>query len=168
MERLVAQNRWGSRDVKILVVSHGHPDFSIGGAEIAAYNLFRSLQKRKDVETVDFLARTSQPSLTPGALSLRSPGEYLWRQDISDWFMMRTAYPNGIYKSLRAFARQKRPEVIFIHHYAHIGLEMLRELRLELPEVLHLPHAPRIHGDLPQQRSDGEEGQQETLSQGEP
>jgi glycosyltransferase involved in cell wall biosynthesis len=119
--------------VKILVVSHGHPDFSIGGAEIAAYNLFRSLQNRKDVERVDFLARTCQPSLTPGALSLKNPGEYLWRQDISDWFMMRTAYPNGMYESLRAFARQKRPDVIFIHHYAHIGLEMLRELRRQLP-----------------------------------
>lgn len=121
--------------MKVLVVSHGHPDFSIGGAEIAAYNLFRSLQKNKDVVAVDFLARTTQPSLSPGALNLRNPNEYLWRQDIHDWFMMRTAYPNGVYDSLRAFARLKRPDAIFIHHYAHMGLEMLRELRRELPDA---------------------------------
>jgi glycosyltransferase involved in cell wall biosynthesis len=121
--------------VKALVISHGHPDFSIGGAEIAAYNLFRSLQTNRDVEAVDFLARTNQPSLGTGAISLKSPSEYLWRQDIHDWFLLRSAYPTGIYESLRAFVRLKRPDAIFIHHYAHMGLEMLRELRQELPRA---------------------------------
>ena len=84
--------------MKVLVISHGHPDFSIGGAEIAAYNLFRSLQTNRDVEAVDFLARTNQPSLGTGAISLKSPSEYLWRQDIHDWFLLRSAYPTGIYE----------------------------------------------------------------------
>jgi glycosyltransferase involved in cell wall biosynthesis len=121
--------------LKVLIISHGHPDFSIGGAEIAAYNLFRSLQKQKQIERIDFLARTNQTSLSPGALSMKSPNEYLWRQDIHDWFMMRTAYPQGVYESLRAFIRLKRPDAIFVHHYAHMGLEMLRELRRELPNA---------------------------------
>jgi glycosyltransferase involved in cell wall biosynthesis len=119
--------------VKILVISLGHPDFSIGGAEIAAYNLFRSLRSHKGVDAIDFLARTNQPSLSPGAIALRSANEYFWRQDIHDWFMMRAAYPPGIYESLRAFVRKKQPDIIYVHHYAHMGLEMLRELRRELP-----------------------------------
>ena len=27
--------------MKVIVIAHAHPDFSVGGAEIAAYNLFR-------------------------------------------------------------------------------------------------------------------------------
>ncbi|HEV7336479.1 MAG TPA: glycosyltransferase, partial [Bosea sp. (in: a-proteobacteria)] len=30
--------------MRILVVSHGHPSFSLGGAEIASYNLHKGFQ----------------------------------------------------------------------------------------------------------------------------
>ena len=30
--------------MKVLVIAHAHPDFSVGGAEIAAYNLFGALK----------------------------------------------------------------------------------------------------------------------------
>lgn len=121
--------------MKVLVIAHGHPDFSVGGAELAAFNLYRSLQHHPDVERADFLARTDQPSVACGMVGLRRPGEYLWRQDMHDWFLLRTAYPNGMYDAFRAFLRLKRPDVVFVHHYAHIGLEMLRELRRELPDA---------------------------------
>jgi len=32
--------------MKAMVIVHAHPDFSVGGAEIAAYNLFRTLKAR--------------------------------------------------------------------------------------------------------------------------
>ena len=35
---------------RILVISHGHPDFSLGGAEIAAYNLFNAYKESEKVE----------------------------------------------------------------------------------------------------------------------
>ena len=41
---------------KVLVVSHGHPDLSKGGAEVAAYNLYSEYKKR-GIESL-FLART--------------------------------------------------------------------------------------------------------------
>ena len=31
--------------MKVLTVSHGHPAFSIGGAEVASYNLFNGLSR---------------------------------------------------------------------------------------------------------------------------
>ena len=31
--------------MRVLVFSHGHPSFSKGGGEIAAYNLFRALNE---------------------------------------------------------------------------------------------------------------------------
>ncbi|RAI44994.1 glycosyltransferase [Rhodoplanes roseus] len=121
--------------MKVLVIAHGHPDFSVGGAEIAAFNLYRSLKDNPAVERVDFLARTDLPSVSHGMIAMRRANEYLWRQDMHDWFLLRSAYPNGIYESFRSFLRMKRPDVIYVHHYAHIGLEMLRELRRELPDA---------------------------------
>ncbi|MEI8641051.1 hypothetical protein P4S68_07815 [Pseudoalteromonas sp. Hal099] len=32
---------------KVLVVSHGHPDLSKGGAEVAAYNLYSEYKKEE-------------------------------------------------------------------------------------------------------------------------
>ena len=34
---------------RILVMAHGHPDFSLGGGEIAAYNLFQGYRDHPQV-----------------------------------------------------------------------------------------------------------------------
>lgn len=120
--------------MKILVIAHAHPDFSVGGAEIAAYNLFTYLRDKFPRDAVNFLARTDFRSATPGSITLRRGGEFLWRQDIGDWFKMRTAYPKSLSTNFRDFLREKRPDVVFVHHYSHIGVEMLEEVKYSLPE----------------------------------
>ena len=47
-----------------LVVSHGHPAFSVGGAEVASYNLHRGLQDAAGGWRGHYLARVGPP-LTP-------------------------------------------------------------------------------------------------------
>src|SRR6186713_2660135 len=42
--------------MRVLLISHGHPSFSIGGAEVASHNLFQALNKAADVEAF-YLAR---------------------------------------------------------------------------------------------------------------
>ncbi|MCJ2044021.1 glycosyltransferase family 4 protein [Methylobacterium sp. J-078] len=121
--------------MKILVISHAHPDFSVGGAEIAAYNLFQALRKRTDLEAVTFLARTGQSNLSPGSIMLRRENEFLWRQDMSDWFRLGSANIRSMQSNLRDFLNIIKPDVVFIHHYAHIGIELLRELRWILPKA---------------------------------
>ena len=37
--------------LRVLIASHGHPEVSNGGAEIAAFQLFRGLQARADCVT---------------------------------------------------------------------------------------------------------------------
>jgi len=59
--------------MKVLVIAHGHPDFSVGGAELAAYNLYSALKDRTDVREITFLARTDHTSLAPGAIGLKRP-----------------------------------------------------------------------------------------------
>ncbi len=119
--------------MRVLVVANAHPDHSVGGAEIAAYNLFRFLAADPAVEAATFLARTALTSIAPGGISARRPGEYLWRQDIGDWFTCSTAYPRAMSDQLRTLLLRHRPDVIFVQHYLHLGIEILREFRRTLP-----------------------------------
>ena len=119
--------------MRVLVIAHGHPDFSVGGAEVAAYNLYKELKGRSNIEEASFLARTDMKTLNHGSFTMRREGEYLWRQDIGDWFKLRTANPDSIFSEFRAFLLIKNPDVIFMHHYVHLGVEVLREIRRTLP-----------------------------------
>ena len=122
--------------MKAMVVAHAHPDFSVGGAEIAAYNLFRTLKARFDYGESIFLARSDLASQAHGSIILRRSGEYLWRQDIGDWFRLRTQNPMAVMGAFREFLKAERPDLVFLHHYVHIGVEILREIKLTLPDCL--------------------------------
>src|SRR6187455_1253928 len=43
--------------MRVLVLSHGHPELGAGGAERAAYSLFQQLKADPDVESAVFVAR---------------------------------------------------------------------------------------------------------------
>ena len=115
--------------MRYLVIAHAHPDFSVGGGEIAAHNLYQTLRDDPATTAATFLARTDLASIGVGAIVTRRPGEYLWRQDMWDWFKLRTAYPTAVVRNFREFLRTHRPDTVYVHHYAHIGLEILREIR---------------------------------------
>ncbi len=121
--------------MRVLIISHGHPDFNVGGAEIAAYNLFCALKQRPGVEQAIFLARSELSSLPYGSITMRRGGEYLWRQDIGDWFRLRSATFEAICENFREFLLLIKPDVVFVHHFAHIGIESLREIRRTLPKA---------------------------------
>jgi glycosyltransferase involved in cell wall biosynthesis len=122
--------------MKAMVIVHAHPDFSVGGAEIAAYNLFRTLKARSGFGESIFLARSDLASQAHGSIMLRRPGEYLWRQDVGDWFRLRAQNPMAVMGAFREFLKTERPDVVFLHHYVHIGVEVLREIKLTLPDCV--------------------------------
>ncbi len=122
--------------MKAMVIAHAHPDFSVGGAEIAAYNLYRILKERHDYGESIFLARSDLASQAHGSIMLRRPGEYLWRQDIGDWFRLRAQNPMAVMGAFREFLKVERPDVVFLHHYVHIGVEILREIKSTLPDCV--------------------------------
>ena len=122
--------------MKILVMSHAHPDFSVGGAEIAAYNLYRTLKARSEVDEAIFLARSDLPSQAHGSIALRRPSEYLWRQDMGDWFRLRSMNPMSVMGEFREFLQRERPDVVYLQHYVNIGVEAIREIKQTLPDSL--------------------------------
>ena len=153
----------GGSEVKAMVIAHAHPDFNVGGAEIAAYNLFRTLKARPGYDDAIFLARSDLPSLGHGSIMLRRPGEYLWRQDISDWFRLRTLNlrcPCWAVPRLPQDRAAGRRVSSSLCPRRHRGAEGDQGRAAGLPPD---PDAARICRDLPSQRPDGEERHEEAL-----
>ena len=114
---------------RILVVSHGHPDFSLGGAEIAAYNLFEAFKNNDDVEDTWFLARADRGRGVTGQIHKRRDNEYLWEQGVADWHLMKSAHQESITTWFVDLLKSLKPTIVHIHHYAHIGLEFIRAIK---------------------------------------
>ncbi len=124
-----------SKKHRILVMAHAHPDFSLGGGEIAAYNLFKSYKEQHDVEDAWFLARADRGRGATGAISLRRPNEYLWEQAVHDWHLMKSAHQDSLTTWFADLIRALRPTVVHAHHYAHLGLEYLRVIKEVDPSI---------------------------------
>ena len=123
------------KNERILVLAHGHPDFSKGGGEIAAYNLFKAYLDQPDVEESWFLARADLKRGASGRLSRRRDREYLWEQSTPDIFNMRAA---SRFETLGFFAellRALRPTIVHAHHYLHLGLDFLRVVKQVDPSI---------------------------------
>ena len=65
---------------RILVISHAHPDFSLGGAEIAAYNLYNEYKKHPDIEETWFLARADRGRGATGQIRKRRDTWSAWKK----------------------------------------------------------------------------------------
>ncbi|WP_341675862.1 glycosyltransferase [Niveibacterium sp. SC-1] len=120
---------------RILVMSHAHPDFSLGGGEIAAYNLYKAYRDLPEVEDAWFLARADRGRGPTGQISLRRPNEYLWEQAVHDWFNMRPAQRESVTTWFADLIRALKPSVVHTHHYAHLGLEYLRVIKQVDPAI---------------------------------
>jgi glycosyltransferase involved in cell wall biosynthesis len=120
---------------RILVMSHAHPDFSLGGGEIAAYNLFNAYRDNAYVEDAWFLARADRRRGLTGHISLRRPNEYLWEQAVHNWHMMKAAHQESLTTWFADLIRALKPTVVHTHHYAHLGLEYLRVIKQIDPSI---------------------------------
>ena len=120
---------------RVLVIAHGHPDFSLGGGEIAAYNLFHGYREHPQVEDAWFLARAERGRGPTGAISLRRPSEYLWEQAVHDWHSMKAANQDSLTTWFADLIRALKPTIVHTHHYAHMGLEYLRVMKQVVPNV---------------------------------
>lgn len=120
---------------RILVTSHGHPDFHMGGGELAAYNLFKTYGTHPDVDAAFFLARHDRGRGPTGVISLRRANEFLWEQGVGDWFRMKMANPRGTTHDFAELIRCLRPSIVHVHHYVHMGLEYLHVIKKIDPSI---------------------------------
>lgn len=120
---------------RILVMAHAHPDFSLGGGEIAAYNLFKAYREDTAVQEAWFLARADRGRGATGQISLRRPNEYLWEQAVHDWHRMKALHQESVVTWFADLIRALKPTAVHTHHYAHLGLEYLRVVKQVDPNI---------------------------------
>lgn len=120
---------------RILVMSHRHPDFSLGGGEIAAYNLYKAYRDHAGVEDAWFLSSADRGRGATGAITPRRENEYLWEQTIADWTMLKAAHRRSVTEGFVDLLRALRPTVVHAHHYAHLGVEFLQVIKQFDPQI---------------------------------
>jgi glycosyltransferase involved in cell wall biosynthesis len=123
-----------STSKRILIISHGHPELNKGGAEMAAYNMFNQLLKNG--EDAYFLARTDQIPHGGAAFSQRNTSrEILFHTTMDDGFLFSNIKTRHMWQEFRDLITLLKPDVIHLHHYFLLGIEILEELRRSLPSA---------------------------------
>jgi len=120
--------------LKVLIAAHSHPEVSIGGAEISAFQLFETLQHRADCQSWYLGCDRTLAARRPGSVLNQpwSDAEYLYAVESFDWFKFAnpdTRLPGEIERLLQ----QLQPDVLHFHHYINFGVEILEYARRTLP-----------------------------------
>ncbi|MFG1410848.1 glycosyltransferase family 4 protein [Xanthobacter sp. VTT E-85241] len=125
--------------MRVLVVAHAHPSYSLGGAELAAHNLHKGL-KAIGGATSRYLARVSSPVPRHAASALMSlrqkDDEILYHADEYDHFLLSNRNTEDLRRDFVRFLREYRPDVVHFHHILGLGLETLFAVRDTLPDAV--------------------------------
>ena len=124
--------------MRALIVSHGHPAFSVGGAEVASHNLVRGLNGLEGVEA-HYLARAGsnlrRHADTP-LLSLRQgERDVFLHTDRWDPFWLSNPGLADLEGGFTDYLQQVRPDVVHFHHVIGLGVEALVQVRRTLPDA---------------------------------
>ena len=121
---------------RVLLIAHGHPDFSLGGGELAAHAEWREL-RRRGIEAMLVARTAASPRHTGAAFSLRSSDgmEVLFSAPAVNHFRHSQPHRRVVTHEFRALLERFRPTVVHFHHYVHLGLELIREVRRSAPEA---------------------------------
>jgi glycosyltransferase involved in cell wall biosynthesis len=124
--------------MRVLIISHGHPAFSIGGAEVASHNLFRALGETDGIDAF-YLAR-SPASLPRHAdtplMSLRQgERETFLHTEAWDPFWLSNGGVGDLQGAFSDYLRHVRPDVVHFHHVIGLGVEAVVQVRRVLPDA---------------------------------
>jgi len=124
---------------KVLVLSHGHPSFSIGGAEVASYNLHKGLNQISGVES-HYLARVGPPigshRHTPFMSLRQKERETLFYANDYDYFRLSNRDIDSVSRHFSRFIEDVRPDIVHFHHILGFGAEAIRAVKRALPKAI--------------------------------
>lgn len=120
--------------MKVLIFSHGHPQFSKGGGEYAAYYLYQGVNATKDHEAW-FAARAPRDLLHFGTpVSALSSREYLVEGE-AGMFDLSTTLALDDDSYFVNMLKKIQPDIVHFHHYFYLGLELIQTVKRVLPET---------------------------------
>jgi glycosyltransferase involved in cell wall biosynthesis len=113
--------------MRVLILSHGHPELGAGGGERAAYSLFQRLKHSPAVTKVVFVARAPYEAIghdAPfGSFRGRSD-EILVAPPPVDGFTFQTLWYDVLKRLVEELIRAVRPDVVHVHHFIFWGMEI--------------------------------------------
>lgn len=118
---------------KVLFLSHGHPELSKGGGEVASWNLFTAL-KEQGFECM-YVARTDGKPHGGSTFSIRAQDQVLFHTGMTDWFNLSSSNTKHLFSDFSELVASFDPDIIHVHHYAHMGIEVLAALRQAAPNA---------------------------------
>lgn len=120
--------------MRVLVISHGHPAYTSGGGEQAAYNLYTGINSHPR-HSAWLLARAPVQMLHPGTqVAMHNEHEYLFEgeAEVRAFSASVDLGPDGEMANL---FRKLKPDVIHFHHYYKVGIELLLLARKSCPSA---------------------------------
>lgn len=117
---------------KVVFISHGHPELSKGGAEVASWNLYQHL-KENGYDCL-YIARVDGASHGGSTFSKRGE-EVLLHTSMSDWFNLSTSHLKPLFTDLAELLQQFSPDIVHVHHYAHMGIEIFPAIKRAVPNA---------------------------------
>ena len=128
----------GTSRPKILLISLFHPELVRGGAQQVAYELFEGLRARDDCDVV-FLASidAKYPALYKAGARITGfdgrPDEYVFLSRDYDYWWHKTSAPLHM-EALETFLLQIAPDIVHVHHFLTLGIDVLTLIRRVLPD----------------------------------
>jgi glycosyltransferase involved in cell wall biosynthesis len=120
--------------MKYLIFSHGHPNYSKGGAEIAAHRLFQGINQIPG-HSAWFVARCPDNMLHLGSPIAAINERELLISGNADIPNLTATIRLGSDSDFAEMLRHINPDVVHFHHYINFGVEMLHAVRRELPNA---------------------------------
>jgi glycosyltransferase involved in cell wall biosynthesis len=118
--------------MKYLIFSHGHPNYSKGGAEIAAHRLFQGINQLPG-HSAWFIARCPDNLLHLGSPIAAINERELLISGNADIPNLTATIRLGDDSDFADMLRHINPDVVHFHHYINFGVEMLHAVRRILP-----------------------------------
>ena len=128
--------------MRILIIAHGHPALSAGGAERAAYSLFQHLKTRLDTKEAFFAGRVPSELIGHDAdfgLFRARNDEILINLPGVDPFTHQSLNYDTLSSRIEQLIMRVKPDIIHVHHFVFFGCELFEILkRYNIPVILTL------------------------------
>ena len=124
------------RPIRLLIASHSHPAITRGGAEIAAFQLFRAFSDLPGWEAWFLGCQNNRSSERLGAAMTQpfSEREFVYSTGGFEWFKFANRDPN-FPKGFRALLEKLQPDIVHFHHFINFGVEAFHHVRKLLPDA---------------------------------
>jgi glycosyltransferase involved in cell wall biosynthesis len=141
--------------MKILFVSHNHPEIRPGGAEGYALDVYEGVRAAGEFDAV-LLSRSGPPISIgsryhegrPITMVNDDPQQYFFYTDMSgwDWVFGRSSQKTALTRFFAEFLLEQQPDLVHFQHTMYMGYDILRATRNTLPDV---PIVYTLHEYLP-------------------